>query len=294
MNSITYGNISKVLSEITTDISNNIGKHNTFVVITNSENHYPEREDPVILRFDQNVGEWILVADKTVLEFGYAKETIAILDNDIFLEKTPLDGIVWDIFLLDENGMIIDSLTNKEILVNDNLVSGLRKHIGKTLSIMYAFGNVNVTHNSIKKDKPIRYTYYNQTIDDMIYDGPYDMNDILTDIDYPNSNSYFDKIILDRIKELDNAVELINTRKLYTTSRILIENNKFKLPYKAIGSVIYDMALLYLTNEIEDKNIIMEVTCSVNNNEIIFDELDELNGYYGTVTYLAEIGTPIV
>ncbi len=57
---------------------------------------------------------------------------------------------------------------------------------------------------------------------------------------------------------------------------------------------LHDMALLYLTNEIEDKNIIMEVTCTVNNNEIIFDELDELNGYYGTVTYLAEIGTPII
>ena len=294
MNSITYGNISKVLSEITTDISNNIGKHNTFVVITNSENHYPEREDPVILRFDQNIGEWILVADKTVLEFGYLKETIDIYDDDAFLEKQPLDNIVWDVYILNTNGDIIKTLNSKELLVTGNLLTGLKEYIGNTLSLMYAFGNVNETTNSTKVDRPIETTYYNQTIDVMTYDGPYDMNDILTDIDYPEGNSYFDKIILDRIRELDRAVELMNSRKLYTIEKTLIENNKIKLPYKAIGSVVHDMALIYLTNDIDDKTIIVEVTCSVLNNEIIFDESDVLDGYYAVVSYLAELGTPIL
>lgn len=294
MNSITYGNISKVLSEITTDISNNIGKHNTFVVVTNSENHYPDREDPVILRYDQNVSEWILVADKTVLEFGYAKETIDITDNDLFLEKTPLDGIIWDIFIINTNGDIIKTLTSKELLVTGNLLTGLKEYIGNTLSLMYAFGNINETTSIIKIDNTINNEYYNQTIDTMSYDGPYDMNDILTDVTFPSANSYFDTVILDRIQEMDRAIELMNSRKLYTIEKTLIENNKIRLLYKAIGSVVHDMSLIYLTNDVDDKTIIMEVTCSVMNNEIIFDEIDDVNGYYAVVSYLAELGSPII
>ena len=294
MNSITYGNISKVLSEITTDISNNIGKHNTFVVVTNSENHYPDREDPVILRYDQNISEWILVADKTVLEFGYAKETIDITDNDLFLEKAPLDGIIWDIFIINTNGDIIKTLTSKELLVTGNLLTGLKEYIGNTLSLMYAFGNINETTSIIKIDNTTNNEYYNQTIDTMSYDGPYDMNDILTDVTFPSANSYFDTVILDRIQEMDRAIELMNSRKLYTIEKTLIENNKIRLPYKAIGSVVHDMSLIYLTNNIDDKTIIMEVTCSVMNNEIIFDEIDDVNGYYAVVSYLAELGSPIL
>lgn len=294
MNSIVYGNISKVLSEITTDISNNIGKHNTFVVVTNSEEHYPERVDPVILRFDQNQNEWLLVADKTILDFGYVKETIDIIDNDVFLSHIPLDEIIWDVYIIDENNNIVKTIIPKEVLVSGNLISGLKEYIGKTLSLMYSFGKVNGTNTIIKHDNPNSGGYYNQVVDTMVYDGPYDMNDILTDIVFPDTNSYFDKVILKRIEEMSDAIELINSRKLYVTDRILIANNKIRLPYKPIGSIVHNMANVYMTNNNEDKTIVFEVTCIVIDNDVTFDELDEINGYYAEVTYLAEIGSPTI
>ncbi len=294
MNSITYGNISKVLSEITTDISNNNGMHNAFVVITNSENHYPEREDPVILRYDRNLNEWVLVADKKIQDFGFLTETIDIIDNDVFLNKIPLDGIIWDIYILDENGIIIKSLLPKDLLLTNNLLTGLREYIGKTLSLMYSFGNNNEPLEIIKNDNPFDQKYYNQTVDIMKYDGPYDMNDILTDALYPNSNSYFDAVILARVREMEKAIRTINSRRLMTTDRILIVDNKITLPYKPIGTIVHDMAMLYLNDDIGDKLVAMEVTCMVDGNNVIFDELDDVNGYYAVVTYLAELGTPIL
>lgn len=291
MSEITYGTISKVISEITTDISNSIGKHNNFVVVTNSEGQYPNKVDPVILRFDQNVNEWILVADKTVVDFGYLKELIEIKDNDVFLHKEPLDRVIWDVFILDENKSIIKTVDPKEFFLSSNYLVGLNPYKGQTLSLMYAYGEKEESGEIIRVDNPIDGTYYNQTVDVLTYDGPYDMNDILVDITYPGGNSYFDSIMLKRIKELDSAVELLNSRKLYTTTKILIENNSIKLPYKPIGSIVHDMALLYFTNDVNDNDIIMEVTCNVVGNNVMFDESDELNGHYAVVTYLAELLT---
>jgi hypothetical protein len=292
MSEIIYGNIKKVISEINTDITNNIGKHNDFVVITNSEERFPNKVDPVILRYDQNIGEWVLVADKTVIDFGYLKELIEIKDNDVFLHKSPLDRVIWDVFILDENKHIIKIIDPKDFFLNNNYLLGLNPYKGQTLSLMYAYGEREENGEIIRVDNPTVGTYYNQELDILTYDGPYDMNDILVDIVYPDGNSYFDSVILKRIKELDAAVELLNSRKLYTTNKLLIKNNSIKLPYKPIGSVVHDIALIYFSNDSND--IIMEVTCSVVGNYLIFDELDGLNDHYAVVTYLAELLSPVV
>lgn len=293
MNSITYGSISNVVSEITTDISNDSGKHNTFLVVTNSENHYPNKQDPVILRYDQYALEWIFVADRTINDFGYLKETIDISDNEVFLTKIPLDGVIWDVFILDSKGDVIKFLNPKDLFLEANLLLGLDKYFGYTVSLMYAFGTIESDGTIIKVDLPKDTTYLNQEVYTIVYDDPYDMNDILTGFIPPETNSYFDTVILERIKEMQTAIELLNTRKLYTIERTLIENNMIKLPYNAIGTIVHDSALIYLNNDINDRIIMLEVTCTVNNNNnnVIFDIEDDLNGYYAVVTYLAELGT---
>lgn len=294
MNSVTYGAINKLLTEITTDITNNTGRHNNFVAVTNSENHYPSKTDPVILRYDGNLNEWILVADKTIANFGYLKETIDLIDSDVFLTKEPLDGVMWDIFIIDENGVILKTLSPKELFLDKNLLYGLNRYKGQTLSLMYAFGDKLNSGEIVKVNLPTTNTYLHETIDNMQYDGPYDMNDILVTISYPDANTFFDKIILQRIKELDKAVELMNTRMLYTTERILIVDNKIKLPYKPIGTVVHDMAMLYLNDDITDNMVMMEVTCRVEGNYVIFDVEDNVNEHYAVVSYLAELGTPVL
>lgn len=292
--SVVYGAINKVLSEITIDISNNNGKHNNFVVITDSEKHYIGKTDPVILRYDKNIGEWVFVADKTIVNFGYLTEVINVTDNDVLLHKEPLDKVIWDVYILDEDKNIIKTVNSKELFVEGNFLSGLEPYIGQTLSLMYAFGDKEDDGEIVRVDLPVETGYQNQVVDDMLYDGPYDMNDILSGVVYPPAKSSFDRVILERIKELDSIVSRYNSRRLYTTEKILIEDNKINLPYLNIGTVVHDMAIIYMSSSIDDKLIMMEVTCNTDNKGVVyFDSTDELNGYYAVVTYLAELDTPL-
>lgn len=287
--SVNYGTISKVTSEITDDISNHNGKHNSFVVVTDSENHYPSKVDPVILRFDEFKGEWIFVADKTIINFGYLTEIFNVIDNDILLHKEPLDRVVWDIYVLDDHGNKTEKINNNTLLVTNNMLSGLLPYKGRTLSLMYAFGDKEDDEVVVPVDVKKNTGYKNQEVDEIKYDGPYDMNDILKGLKYPPPFSSFDRQILERVKLLEDMLISFEARKLYTTTKILIEDNEIKLPYMNIGGVVHDMALIYLTEDVEDRIIELEVTCTAIDGVVKFDEEDELNGKYAKVTYLADM-----
>ena len=78
----------------------------------------------------------------------------------------------------------------------------------------------------------------------------------------------------------------MNTNKLeiISTDKILIENNKIHLPYKASGDIINNMALVY-----EDSSEVYteySCLCGEDGMSAIFDSSDNLNGKYATVSYL--------
>lgn len=286
--SIKYGSINRVIPDITQDIFNNVGKHNDFVLLLNSDNHYPGKVDPVILRFDSNIKEWIYVVDKTIDNFGYATEDLLIESNTVTLNKIPLDNVIWDIFLLDENKNIIRTVERDEIYLNNGSISGLNKYIGNSICLMYCFGDRVVEEEIEVVNNDEDETYLNEEIDILEYDGPYDMNDILKGMVYPRPRSSFDSTILERIKEYDLIINRLGRRKLITTKRLLIIDNQAVLPYEVIGDIVHNMALVYDSEDLNDR-VITEYTCSVDKHFLKFDEEDELDGKYCVVSYLAEL-----
>lgn len=80
----------------------------------------------------------------------------------------------------------------------------------------------------------------------------------------------------------------INTNKLeiISTDKILIENNKIHLPYKASGDIINNMALVY--EDSSEVYTMYECLCSEDGMSAIFNSYDNLNGKYAKVSYLAD------
>ena len=80
----------------------------------------------------------------------------------------------------------------------------------------------------------------------------------------------------------------INTNKLeiISTDKILIDNNKIHLPYKASGDIINNMALVY--EDSSEVYTMYECLCSEDGMSAIFNSYDNLNGKYAKVSYLAD------
>lgn len=77
-----------------------------------------------------------------------------------------------------------------------------------------------------------------------------------------------------------------NKMEIISTDKILIENDKINLPYKASGDIINNMALVYE----ESSNVYIEYDCLCGEDgmSVIFNSSDNLNGKYAKVSYLAD------
>jgi hypothetical protein len=93
---------------------------------------------------------------------------------------------------------------------------------------------------------------------------------------HPATKAYVD------LKVIKSLVNLI------TIPKTLISNNEIILPKPALSGIVYNYAMIY--NEI-DAPYFIEVTCelSPDNQRVLFDPLDSLNGKYAVVTYLTFI-----
>lgn len=291
MSTVTFGSISKTLSSITTDIANNIGKHNNFVMITNSNDIYIDKKDPIFLRYDGNMNEWVFVADSTIIDFGYLTENLIVNDESVELYGAPLNQIIWDVHIVDQNNNIVNIVDPKSLFVDKNVLSGLTNYIGQNLSLMYCIGDTKDIDLIPSETNPTNGHYLNEEIDILTYDGPYDMNDIPGTTNTVVPSTEFDKYVYDKIQELETLISKYYSRMLYNTNKILIENDSIKLPFLNIGDIIEGKASIYIDKD--DTVIYLEVTCSVSNGIVTFDSDDKLNGMYAKVSYLAEKASPI-
>jgi len=89
------------------------------------------------------------------------------------------------------------------------------------------------------------------------------------------------------IKNIINEITQINnhTYVLVTIDPTLIVNSRIKLPYPPVGDVIHDMSLIY--NAPTGSRIMYEVTCIAEDDYVIYDPDDNVEGKYGVVSYLA-------
>lgn len=79
---------------------------------------------------------------------------------------------------------------------------------------------------------------------------------------------------------------ITNKMEIISTDKILIENNKIHLPYKASGDIINNMALVY--EDSSEVYTMYECLCSEDGMSVIFNSYDNLNGKYAKVSYLAD------
>ena len=89
-------------------------------------------------------------------------------------------------------------------------------------------------------------------------------------------------------KEADEDISYssIESSYLRTTKRILIRDNKIKLPTISVGDVVFNMAKVFYEYDTFEHD---DFTCTINTEnlqEVLFEEDDELNNYYAVVTYL--------
>ncbi len=286
--SVKYGIVSEVSGDINSDIVNNIGTHNDFIVISNTGEVYPDKIDPVVMRFDGTIQEWIYVTDKTTINFGYLTETVLVRDDDMFLTKIPLDRIIWDVFELDTDGNIINVIDPKLLYVDKKNISNLSEYIGKTIRFMYCFGDKEENGVIVPVNLPREDKYLNEDLRRLEYDGPYDMNDILQGSVYPPASTSFDRKILNKVKELEAHIRILEDRIILTTDKIEIIDNFIDLPFPIIGEPVHNMAYIYDSADIDDNVIRVEVTCLNNEGRIMFDENDGVDGKFAIVSYLAQ------
>lgn len=94
---------------------------------------------------------------------------------------------------------------------------------------------------------------------------------------------YIGKTVADLI---ENVMNNQSNLSILTTEKLLISNNKVQLNYKCKGDVIHNKALIYdsLTAE-----YFTEFSCnsSADSKFIEFNSLDNLNGKYAVISYLA-------
>ncbi len=99
---------------------------------------------------------------------------------------------------------------------------------------------------------------------------------------------------MSRIRELINSTATqiasgansIENSTLTTTGRILIENNKALLPKKAIGDLVFNMAMIFDT--VDSSVITSEVTATTDGTYVLFDAADNVDLRYCVVSYLSE------
>ncbi len=295
--SIKFGSIDKILPNITSDMFNNIGKHNNFALILSTDNRYPGKGDPIILRFDANVNKWIYVADKKIVDFGHLLETTIIENDYLALSKIPLDGVLWDIFIYKDK-KIVTILKENDLKLRNNIVTGLEEYIGMTIEVRYCFGRHTEEIAPVQVNKPVVTTYETDVTayvdvprsDMNDIDGPkYYDGEITKDNTLPNSKT---NMSLARIsQEFDTYAKLlavVESRRIYTTERLLIYENRAVLPLEAIGDIVNNMAIVY-DGIGKEYTTIMDVTCSTDGIYVLFDSEDNLDNKYCVVSYLASV-----
>lgn len=86
--------------------------------------------------------------------------------------------------------------------------------------------------------------------------------------------------------EFDVIHSSLESSYLRTTELMLIKNNKITLPSVSVGDVVFNIAkIFYKKDEFEYD----DYTCKINTEnykEVLFEDTDELNGYYAVVSYL--------
>jgi len=93
------------------------------------------------------------------------------------------------------------------------------------------------------------------------------------------------QLIQEDSKQVLSGVNSVENSYLYTTSKLLIDdNNRALLPSVVVGDIIWNMAMIF---ESPTSNIIQkEVTVHTDGTYAIFEDSDNIKGMYCIISYL--------
>ena len=76
---------------------------------------------------------------------------------------------------------------------------------------------------------------------------------------------------------------LVGASELYTTDKLQIIDNQIELDPAPTGGIVHNLALVF--SSVDSTTIEKEVFCTLEDNIVKFDELDNVDGMYAILSY---------
>ena len=93
-------------------------------------------------RWNEQLDKWILVSKSTVDTMSFATVELTITAGKVTPPNMPINNVIWNIYVVDENDMIEAELRLEDVIVSSSLISGLGTYDGKKLRFTYAYGSI--------------------------------------------------------------------------------------------------------------------------------------------------------
>lgn len=103
--------------------------------------------------WNKTLNKWLLMSKSTTETMSFQTAELTIGDGKVALPNIPNNNVLWDIYVIDANGIIVAELRLENIIVSPTLISGLGDYNGKKLRFTYAFGSITQQMSTFIEDK---------------------------------------------------------------------------------------------------------------------------------------------
>jgi hypothetical protein len=226
-------------------------EHNSIIEIDYSGNRYPDKDDPVLLRYDLNTHELKFLADANNSGVNIYVEEYN-LETDTLTLTHELCGEYWDVYV---DGVEQDIIIEGNV-INTDISTGI-------LTITYC-GGVTTEQNDGSSEDVI-----NQ-------DGEVDVDRLST------------KILYEKILQLEKEIhdvkkqnEILNSKKI-KTDQITVESNQINLEYEPIDGKLIGIVYAFIK---DTKSYFPVSGYTIDGKTMAFEPADELNDLIIMVSY---------
>lgn len=103
--------------------------------------------------WNKTLNKWLLLSKSTTETMSFQTVELTIADGKVALPNIPNNNVLWDIYIIDNAGVIVGEIRLENIIVSSTLVSGLGAYNGKKLRFTYAFGTLTQQMSTYIDDK---------------------------------------------------------------------------------------------------------------------------------------------
>ena len=319
------GEVDDIIHSVYVENFLSVSHHNHMVTLLNSGNLYPGVIDPIIVRFDVYSLSWVLVADRYTRNFSWRKERLNIESDAVTLVCDVLkNNKVWDITILNSDNSLFKFISSSDVAIINNVVFGLAEYVGKQIELSYASGDYipdeyiplnmdedddgeallkRISGQLTNSSGSVIADYGDIVVDEVsaddgidtdapiVYGGRY--SDYSSDIiGQPIPDGLVGEVVaridvLNEITQLKKRLDVYENRGIVTTDRIRIdENNVALLPVDAVGSAVFNIAMVFTSKNTQLTDEYGIYTCVTKQDRVVFSQNDGLAGKYAVISFL--------